>query len=200
MTINAIMTAQFTKSPTMSLQSARTIRRLLKNNVTISKACKEWLEKIHSELLEIAEDQNNQLTENKKLKEKSKKLENEFLKHSNAVYVYTFPTYYNFGVIGDPEYKWFKIGRTTDNVFHRVVDQNRQTSMPEDPMIVRIYYNSLEPIADIETKFHETLKAFNHKPSSAIHVKSGTEWFATTEEALDKIAELLGLSIEKLES
>ena len=52
----------------------------------------------------------------------------------------------------------------------------------------------------IENNFHSTLAAVGHERSAARRTKAGTEWFATTLEAVDALAKLMGLEIEKYES
>ncbi len=114
----------------------------------------------------------------------------------NAVYVYSFPTYLHFGSIDNPDLKWLKIGSTKNAVWQRIVEQNRQTSMPEDPVLIRIYHSVEMDVSEIERKFHDTLQKVGHEQSSATRTKAGKEWFATTEEALDALAILMKLEIE----
>jgi hypothetical protein len=110
-----------------------------------------------------------------------------------------FPAYYRVSIHGDVEIKWLKIGKTTGSVWSRVSGQNRQTVMPKDPIVIRIYHKEGIDLDDVETKFHNTLKRMFHQQSSLRNSKAGVEWFATSEDSLDAIAELLELTIEKIE-
>jgi hypothetical protein len=71
--------------------------------------------------------------------------------------------------------------------------------MPEDPKLLRIYHKENMNIDEIEKNFHTTLEAVGHERSAARRTKAGTEWFATTLEAVDAIAKLMALEIEKYE-
>ena len=77
--------------------------------------------------------------------------------------------------------------------------------MPEDPVILRVYTDPKgeSPDAqvnygDLEKKFHNLLMSAGHSKTSAR--SGGTEWFATTLEFLDEIAETLKLAIETRDS
>jgi hypothetical protein len=113
--------------------------------------------------------------------------------------VYSFPTYLHFGTIEDQEVFWLKIGSTKNSVWQRIVEQNRQTSMPEDPKLLRIYHKDPMNIDAVEQKFHTTLDRVGHERSAARRTKAGKEWFASTLDAVDAIAELLELEIERYE-
>ena len=118
----------------------------------------------------------------------------------NGIYVYSFPTYLHFGTVEDHDVYWLKIGSTKNSVWQRIVEQNRQTSMPEDPKLLRIYHKEGMDIDEVEKKFHHTLDRVGHERSAARRTKAGTEWFATTLDAIDALAELIDLDIEKYES
>jgi hypothetical protein len=105
----------------------------------------------------------------------------------------------------DPERFWLKIGQTGRVVEKRVLDQLRSTAMPEDPVILRVYTDpkgealgSEVDYAALEKKFHKLLMSAGHSKTSAR--SGGTEWFATTLEFLDEIAETLELDIETRDS
>ena len=51
----------------------------------------------------------------------------------------------------------------------------------------------------VEKKFHYTLERVGHERSAARRTKAGTEWFATTLEAIDALADLMELKIERYE-
>jgi hypothetical protein len=72
--------------------------------------------------------------------------------------------------------------------------------MPEDPKLLRIYHKDDMNIEEVEKKFHQTLERVGHERSAARRTKAGTEWFATTLDAIDALAELMGLQIERYEA
>jgi hypothetical protein len=108
-------------------------------------------------------------------------------------------------VKSDPERFWLKIGQSGRVVSKRVSEQLRSTAMPEDPVILRVYTDpsretsgSEVDYAALEKKFHKLLMSAGHSKTSAR--SGGTEWFATTLEFLDEIAETLDLDIETRDS
>jgi hypothetical protein len=102
-------------------------------------------------------------------------------------------------VDGDTEVRWLKIGLTTKSVWQRIIDQNRQTSMPEDPVLIRVYHKKGIDLRSVEAKLMETLLRVQFEQSAARHTKAGKEWFATHEDSIDAIAELMGLTILKFD-
>ena len=64
--------------------------------------------------------------------------------------------------------------------------------------MLRIYHSEILTAEQVEKKFHNVLEKIGHERSSAIFTKSGKEWFATTLDALDALAELMDLQIEKV--
>ena len=164
-----------------------------------SKSAKTLLLERRLKLLEIIASKDAIQNDTKELIAESSKLEDKLRNIENAIYVYTFPTYYRAGVDGDLDVRWLKIGLTSQSVWQRVVDQNRQTSMPEDPIVIRVYYKEGIDLRETEQRIQDTLRRVRHEQSSAKNVKAGKEWFATTEDSIDAIAELMGLTIVKFE-
>jgi len=198
--INSILNGSHPiNSSYVSTYARRAIDRFLESSPDISQETKQVLLQRRLELLEIINDKSAIQNDTKELVIESEKLEDKLKRLSNAIYVYTFPTYYRAGVDGDLDIKWLKIGKTTTNVWQRIIDQNRQTSMPEDPIIIRIYHAEGIDLDETERKMQETLKRVKHEQSSARYTKSGKEWFATTEDSIDAIAELLNLEIVRFE-
>ena len=194
--ITSILTGQVPKSASVATSTARVIRRLLANGTPISDETKTYLDNLLVDLAQraassdaVEHDQISLLKQSDVLSERAKYL-------ANAIYVYSFPTYIHYGTIEDPSLKWLKIGSTQNSVWQRILDQSRQTSMPEDPVLLRIYHAEGMDLGEIEKKFHRTLERVGHERSSATRTRAGKEWFATTEDALDALAELMGLQIE----
>ena len=189
----------YTNSANLASYARRAIDRLLDSpsGKSISNEARELLIHRRNELIGIIGSKEAILNDTKELIEESFKLEEQIKSISNAIYVYTFPTYYRAGVDGDPNVRWLKIGLTTNTVWQRLVEQNRQTSMPEDPILIRVYHKNGIDLKSIESKIMETLTRMMHEQSSARYTKTGKEWFATNEDSIDAIAELLGLEIVK---
>jgi hypothetical protein len=195
--INAVVKGEIPNSPIVCEYSAWIIKRLIKNNPNISEVTKKELEIRKDLLLEKASDPDSILELKNEMANKSDKLSEISTKFENAIYVYTFPTYYTSGVNGRKELRWLKIGSTKNSVWKRVVEQCRQTSMPEDPVLLRIYHKEDMDSLVTEKQFQKTLIRMLHEQSNAKNSKAGNEWFATTEDSLDCVAELLNLSIIK---
>jgi hypothetical protein len=190
-----------TTSANLATYARRAIDRLLASNSAsnLSQEARNLLAERRTKLLEIISDKDAILNDTKELVNESAKLEETLKQISNAIYVYTFPTYYRAGVEGDLEVRWLKVGLTTNSVWQRIVDQNRQTSMPEDPVLIRVYYKEGIDLKDTEAKIMNTLRRVQFEQSSARYTKAGKEWFATNEDAIDAIAELLGLNVVRFE-
>lgn len=186
-----------TNSSNLATYARRAIDRLLasKPAANLSLGAKMLLTERRTKLLEIIADKDAIQNDTKELVSESAKLENSLKQISNAIYVYTFPTYYRAGVDGDFDVRWLKIGLTTNSVWQRIVDQNRQTSMPEDPILVRVYFGDGIDLKETEAKIMNTLRRVQFEQSAARNTKAGKEWFATNEDSIDAIAELLGLNI-----
>ncbi len=195
--VMTILEGLIPESPSVAKQSASAISSLLKQNPEISTATKEYLEKLKNTLILKSSDPAALAKDNEELIEGSEKLSKEFENIDRAIYVYSFPTYLMAGLPSDPEITWLKIGSTSKGVWKRIVEQTRQTSMPEDPVLLRIYFKSDMDVNAVESKFHEVLTNVRHERASAKFTKSGTEWFATTLVALDTIAQLLNLEIKE---
>lgn len=197
--IKALLQRTIPKSSSLSRHSARAAGRLIKNNPDISKELFNYLSELRNELMNNSESRSAVELDQKNLELQSEVLAKKASAIRNGIYVYSFPTYIHFGTIEDEEVSWLKIGSTKDSVWQRIVEQNRQTSMPEDPKLLRIYHQDEMQIEELERKFHSTLERVGHERSSASRTKAGREWFATTLDALDAIAELMGLNVEKYE-
>ncbi len=198
--ISAILDGTMPNSASISRNAARSISRLIKETASISPATLEYLNSTRARLIENTESETAVLHDQASLEAQSAALVKVASTIQNGIYVYSFPTYLHFGTVEDQEVFWLKIGSTKNSVWQRIVEQNRQTSMPEDPKLLRIYHKNQMDIDAIEQKFHTTLDRVGHERSAARRTKAGKEWFASTLDAIDAIAELLDLEIEKYES
>ena len=198
--ISAILEGTMPNSASISRNAARSISRLIKETVSISPATLEYLNETRARLIENTESETAVLHDQASLEAQSAALVKVASTIQNGIYVYSFPTYLHFGTVEDQDVFWLKIGSTKNSVWQRIVEQNRQTSMPEDPKLLRIYHKDQMDIDSIEQKFHTTLDRVGHERSAARRTKAGKEWFASTLDAIDAIAELLDLEIEKYEA
>ena len=198
--LSAILEGTMPNSASISRNAARSISRLIKETASISPATLEYLNATRARLIENTESETAVLHDQASLEAQSAALVKVASTIQNGIYVYSFPTYLHFGTVEDQEVFWLKIGSTKNSVWQRIVEQNRQTSMPEDPKLLRIYHKDQMDIDAIEQRFHSTLDRVGHERSAARRTKAGKEWFASTLDAIDAIAELLDLEIEKYES
>lgn len=197
--ISAILDGKIPNSASISRNAARSISRLIKNSNSVSVATLDYLNATRVKLMENAESETAVLHDKASIEAQSEALVKVASTIKNGIYVYSFPTYLHYGTIEDQEVFWLKIGSTKNSVWQRIVEQNRQTSMPEDPKLLRIYHKDPMDIDSIEQKFHITLEKVGHERSVARRTKAGKEWFATTLEAVDAIADLMELEIERYE-
>jgi hypothetical protein len=197
--ITAILEGELPNSASISRNAARSITRLIKNGEAISIETLGYLNTVRSKLIQNAEAENAVQHDQESIAAQSAVLAKKASTIQNGIYVYSFPTYIHFGTIEDNDVYWLKIGSTKNSVWQRIVEQNRQTSMPEDPKLLRIYHREGMDIDEVERKFHQTLDRVGHERSAARRTKAGKEWFATTLDAVDALAELIDLNIEKYE-
>ena len=190
--IKAVLEAHVPKSPSRSRGCGRFVGGLLKANPDLSAGTREYLINLRDELDAHALDESAQSIEDRSLEKASEELE-KTIESIGGVYVYTFPTYLKNPIKADPERFWFKVGRTEQIVEMRIANQTRQTAMPEDPLILRVYQSEAISTIDLESKIHKMLVSAGHNRTEAKH--GGREWFATSLEFLDEIASLLGLTI-----
>ena len=197
--IVAILEGSLPNSASISRNAARAISRLIKNNQAMSPEALSYLIATQTRLIENTESETAVLHDQENIEAQSIALSKVASTIQNGIYVYSFPTYLHFGTVEDQEVFWLKIGSTKNSVWQRIVEQNRQTSMPEDPKLLRIYHRDGMNIDEIEQKFHRTLDRVGHERSAARRTKAGKEWFASTLDAIDAIAELMDLQIERYE-
>lgn len=186
------------KLPSGAAVSKFTVQAIdrLQRNYDFSDSTLKYFATLKNLLRENAEKISALKLDQQELDEKSEKLSKKAEEFTQAIYVYSYPTYIHFGLIDDPDVMWLKIGSTTSNVWKRVREQSRQTAMPEDPKLLRIYHAPDMNVSEIEQKFHSTLDSVGHLRSANSQNRAGREWFATSLEATDALAKLMNLTIE----
>ena len=115
----------------------------------------------------------------------------------SGIYVYTYPHYMRFPVLETEDEDtnprtYLKIGQSETDMARRIQEQNR-TSMPEPPLVLRMYTTSDGDIRSIEEKIHKHLNAADHNQNRKSG--AGREWFLTHLQFIDSTASLLGLEI-----
>ena len=85
-----------------------------------------------------------------------------------------------------------KIGMTTKDAHVRVRQQARQTAIPEDPLLLRVYTHPVRDPKELEKEFHRLLDSADHSRGDTN--TGGREWFETSTEFLDTIADVLGMT------
>ena len=113
-----------------------------------------------------------------------------------GIYVYTLPHYRKHPV--EPALDeslahrtLMKVGMSDSDVIRRFRHQERNTSLPEDPELLRIYTGTTEMLP-LEQRMHRLLRAADHRQNTGR--ASGTEWFLTSLKFLDAIAADMGLT------
>lgn len=113
-----------------------------------------------------------------------------------GIYVYTLPHYYAFpiwrsedNILADRTL--MKVGKSDSNVIKRFRQQERNTALPEDPRLLRIY-TGVEGKGDVEKQFHDLLSAADHRRNKAR--VAGSEWFLTSLKFLDALASQMNLT------
>ncbi len=191
-------------APSRAAQTGRSIGGLIKDNPGLSAPALSYLKDLRQLVDSIEKDDDARAGETTQLTQASEELTLKVEK-VGGVYVYTFPTYLMVPAKVDPERFWLKIGQTGRVVEKRISDQLRSTAMPEDPVILRVYTDPKGESSDIQVNYGDLEKKFHNLLMSAGHSKTsarsgGTEWFATSLEFLDEIAETLNLDIETRDS
>lgn len=187
--INALFEGDVPGGPTSAQQAARSVRNLRKR--TTHQALRSHYDEVLDRLASVINDEEAQEQELAQLEEDSAELEGT-LESSSGVYVYTYLQYWRYPYGSSETRRLLKVGQTSGEAWSRVRQQTRTTGLPEEPLLLRVYVSD-DPMA-AEAKFHRLLDAAEHDRSQGKSV--GREWFATTIEYLDTIAEVLGLEVK----
>lgn len=104
-----------------------------------------------------------------------------------GVYVYSYPQYLSMESVSPNGTAFYKIG-ASGRVANRIERQARQTEVPEDLVLVRVFYD--EKPFELEAKFHSILRAANMHQKTT---QGGVEWFSCNLATIDAIAAALGI-------
>ena len=187
--VRTLLGEEWASTPKQAAAVARFLRSL-RRKASLSQQADEHVTRLLADLADITEDEVAQATERREQEEVSARLEGD-LETAAGVYVYTYPHYWNHPIWVDPvsedERFLLKVGRSSGAAGTRIRAQ-RNAGSPEAPQILRVYVTA-DP-EGVEAKFHRLLDAAGHTRGTG-----GREWFATTIEFCDALADLLGLEI-----
>lgn len=188
-TIRALVDGELPTAPTLAIATARTFRRLLRDD-DWSPEAHRYLVRNMAELERLASDESARLVEVEQAKAQTERAESE---NAPGVYVYALPHYlrYPYDKSGRT---LMKVGRSDSDVIQRFRNQTRTTALPEEPILLRIYKTEPQSSGDAEVRFHRLLEAADHHRSIAR--SAGREWFVTSTRFLDEVARTLSLAIE----
>ena len=140
----------------------------------------------------VAGDASAQDVEEEKLQKKGDELD-DALTQEGGVYVYTYPHYWWYPTVEGTDRTLLKVGMTTKDAGERVKNQAKHTAVPEEPLLLRVYRSAeLDPAA-LEKRFHRLIRAADHVREAT--GSAGKEWFETSVQFLDTIAEEFGLQV-----
>lgn len=149
-----------------------------------------YLERNLAELERRATDETARSVEVEQAKAQTERAEAE---NAPGVYVYALPHYlrYPYEKGGRTQ---MKVGRSDSDVVQRFRNQTRTTTLPEEPILLRICRTESQSSAVAEDRFHRLLEAADHHRSVAR--SAGREWYVTSTRFLDEVAKTLSLPIE----
>ena len=183
------------RSPTYAAQKAGMLRSFgRKHAKALSETTSQKLLALAAEHDNVVKDEEAIVQENEEIK---RELESGVQKDVPGIYVYTYPHYMKHPVLEaeDDDTKtrtYLKIGMSETGMLGRIKQQNT-TSMPEPPLVLRLYTVPEGDITEIEAKIHRHLSAAEH--GRVLMIGAGKEWFLTHLEFIDSTADLLGLQL-----
>ena len=191
-TARALLDGDLPTAPTVALGTARTFRRILKEN-RFSAETRVELERRLAILESRASDPNARAVEDKQAIEATVDAEEHAVP---GVYVYSLPHYVRHPYDEVSGRTLLKVGHADRSVIRRFREQTRTTALPEDPVLLRVYVCDDNTSTEIERTFHRLLEAADHDRSKAR--TGGTEWFLTSVKFLDEVAATLKLEVREV--
>lgn len=189
--IRAIQHGEIPDAPTLARKALSATRSFLRQHrPVLSHQAVDHLQSVIVRLESAQENEVAQAQEEEELQSKSDELA-EVLAVQGGVYVYTFPHYWRYPTVAGTQRTLLKVGMTTRDAAARIREQARGTAVPEDPLILRVYRGANVDPRTAERTFHMLLTAADHV--RAVASGGGREWFETSVEFLDAIANVLGL-------
>ena len=176
----------------LALSAARSFRR--QKGGMLSPQAAEHLDVVVNQLEAFATDRDAQDKEEEEVKERGEELERE-LEASGGIYAYTLPPYWRVRTLEGTNRALIKVGKSKRDAHVRIREQYTSSMVPEPPLVLRVYtVGTHQDLGLIEKTFHRLLQSADHgRPSGSA---GGREWFETSVEFLDTIAEVLGLDLK----
>lgn len=189
----------------MARQIAARMRSVM-NRHEFSEETRAVLERNVVALQAIASDTESFEAEQEEAEKAERSVEDR-LRGRVGVYVFTYPHYLRYPTHPSdalekmPDRTLLKVGFTDNGILERVNQETSGTGVPEHRRILRAYLqtgSNGHPCRDLEQQFHDLLDAAGHagpKRGSTERRRGGNEWFSTSIEFLDCIAQTLDLEI-----
>jgi hypothetical protein len=194
--IHAIRDGVIPRSPTRAAQARSAARSFVKQH-PLTPDTLLHVEGVIDALSDVVDDPEAQELEEAQLKVRGDELETT-LALGGGVYVFTFPHYWRHPTVEGTRRTLLKVGMTTRDAEGRVRQQARQTSVPEDPLLLRVYQHPTMDPRIAEKTFHRLLVAAEHTRGDTR--TGGTEWFETSVDLLDTIAGVLGMTVHQADA
>ena len=192
----AMATGKLPTAPTMIRECLSATKGFLnRHSDTLSDAAQAALVDRIQRLEALAENEEAVELEDKQVRQKAKAAETLNIP---GIYVYTLPHYFRQPLLpaeGDTvaARTLMKVGMAENDVIKRFRRQERNTALPEDPWLLRVYSGSAD-VYQTEQSIHSLLRAADHRQSMGR--SAGTEWFLTSLRFLDEIAKQKSLTVE----
>jgi hypothetical protein len=191
----AILTGDLPSAPTMIRECKSAMQGFLnRHRQSLSSETIKVLEERVATLNNLRVDPIAEETEDSIIRQRTERAESQGI---SGIYVYTLPHYRKHPVepaleeaIADKTL--MKVGMSDSDVIRRFRHQQRNTSLPEDPDLLRIYVGNGNML-ETEQRMHRLLRAADHRQNSGR--QSGTEWFLTSLRFLDALAMDMGMTI-----
>jgi len=193
--LKALLDGNLPTAPSVARQSAGALRGFIwRHSERLSSETQAELERRAVECTRRSANSDLREKEDEELDEKARIAEKLGV---TGIYVYTLPHYHNHPMQPsdlDPTHDrtLMKVGKSDSDVIKRFRDQVRNTALPEDPRLLRIYVG-VEGKGDVEGRFHRLLAAADHRRNRG--KAAGSEWFLTSLTFLDALAQDMGLAV-----
>jgi hypothetical protein len=192
--ITSLETGELPSAPTVKRQMITTYRSFISRNITAFSPDVTY--ELQNRLAVMSTPSSDPPGDEPAVLILRKKEELALREAVTGIYVYTLPHYYNQplqpsedDVLADRTL--MKVGKSDADVIRRFRQQERNTALPEDPLLLRIY-TSVEGKGDVERRFHLLLSAADHRRNKSR--VAGSEWFLTSLKFLDALAADMALT------
>ena len=192
--VRAIETGDLPSAPTMIRECRTTTKGFLnRHSARLSVSAIGILNERIATLESLMNNPAAEEAEDQKIRQGTESIESQGIA---GIYVYTLPHYRKHPVEPSTDESisdrtLMKVGMSDSDVIRRFLHQQRNTSLPEDPQLLRVYVGEGEMLP-IEQRMHRLLKAADHRQNAGR--ASGTEWFLTSLKFLDALALDMGLA------